>query len=260
VSCDGCGKSYPSYYNYTRLELKRFSAFLKVYHIVGRSYNAQSNAFSRKSEEESVIRGENVRVKISIHFSPAVIAKKFTTLKERQCLFHFFSTRHFQLEGCGLRSDGLYSCQYCSVRLPTLSGIKNHARMMVGGPYCSDSNILYTGGTRYHLLWRGVLDPRHFKRIRIQFLTVTDPDLALLQSDGNLRPLVYRPSRAPYFTLQASIISTHGPQWLYFEPLKLMYFDFNADPDPAFHLNANLDSYPGPKKNADLDPQPCCVD
>jgi hypothetical protein len=77
VSCDGCGKSYPSYYNYTRLELKRFNASLRIYHIVGRSYNARSNAFSRKSEKESVIGGENFRFKISIHFSPAVIAKKF---------------------------------------------------------------------------------------------------------------------------------------------------------------------------------------
>jgi hypothetical protein len=172
VSCDGCGKSYPSYYNYTRLELKRFSAFLRVYHIVGRSYNAQSNAFSRKSEKESVIRGENVRFKISIHFSPAVIEKKFTTLEERQCLFPlFFSTRHFQLEGCGLRADGMYSCQYCSVRLPTLSGIKNHARMMVGGPYCSVSNI-YWYQVPCTCFGAGIPDPRHFKRIRIQFLTV----------------------------------------------------------------------------------------
>jgi hypothetical protein len=90
VSCDGCGKSYPSYYNYTRLELKPFNDFLKIYHIVGRSYNAQSNAFSRKSEKESVIRGENFRSKISINFSPAVISKKFTTLEDRQCLFPLF--------------------------------------------------------------------------------------------------------------------------------------------------------------------------
>ncbi len=87
-----------------------------------------------------------------------------------------------------------------------------------------------------------------------------DPDPVLLQSDGNLRPLVYRPSRAPYLTLQAPLVSAHGPPLLYFEPLKLLYFDFNADLDPVFLFNANLDSYPCPKKNADPDPQPCCVD
>jgi hypothetical protein len=77
---------------------------LKIYHIVRRSYNAQSNAFSRKSEKESVIRGENVRFKISINFSPAVIAKKFTTLEERQCLFPLFfqpDTSNWRDAACG---------------------------------------------------------------------------------------------------------------------------------------------------------------
>jgi hypothetical protein len=36
-------------------------------------------------------------------------------------------------------------------------------------------------------------------------------------------------------------VSVHGPLWLYFEPQKLSNLDLNADPDPAFHSNADLD-------------------
>ncbi len=46
----------------------------------------------------------------------------------------------------------------------------------------------------------------------------------------------------------------HGPLWLYFEPIKLLNFDVNADPDPALHSNS--DSDPDSKINADPDPQP----
>jgi hypothetical protein len=38
-----------------------------------------------------------------------------------------------------------------------------------------------------------------------------------------------------------------------FEPLKLLNFDFNADPESAFISNAD----PISPNNADLDPQPC---
>ncbi len=55
-------------------------------------------------------------------------------------------------------------------------------------------------------------------------------------------------------SLQASIVSVHGPPRLYVEPLKLMNFDFNADPDPAFHSSADPD--PASKTIADLDPDP----
>jgi hypothetical protein len=40
---------------------------------------------------------------------------------------------------------------------------------------------------------------------------------------------------------------------LHFEPLKLLNFDFNADPDPALHSNADI----GFQKYADPDPHPC---
>ncbi len=49
-----------------------------------------------------------------------------------------------------------------------------------------------------------------------------DPDLVPHRSDANPRPLVYRPSMAPFS-----------------EPLELQNFDFNADPDPAFQTNAD---------------------
>jgi hypothetical protein len=42
-------------------------------------------------------------------------------------------------------------------------------------------------------------------------------------------------------SLQASISSVRGPLKLYFEPLKLLNFDFNADPDATFYSNANPD-------------------
>ncbi len=68
-----------------------------------------------------------------------------------------------------------------------------------------------------------------------------DPDPAPFQSDGNLRPLVYRSSRAPLASL-ASFVSVHGHPRLFFEPLN--HLILNADPDP------------NSKKNADPDPKP----
>jgi hypothetical protein len=43
--------------------------------------------------------------------------------------------------------------------------------------------------------------------------------------------------------LQAYIVSFHGPPWLHLESLKLINFDLNEDPDPAFHSNADPDSF-----------------
>jgi hypothetical protein len=36
-------------------------------------------------------------------------------------------------------------------------------------------------------------------------------------------------------------VSVHGPPRLHFESLKLLNYDFNADPDPAFPSNVNPD-------------------
>ncbi len=53
------------------------------------------------------------------------------------------------------------------------------------------------------------------------------------------------------------MMRVHGPLLLYFETLKLLNFDFNADPgpDPALHSNADPDQ--ASEINADPDPQPC---
>ncbi len=46
-------------------------------------------------------------------------------------------------------------------------------------------------------------------------------------------------------------MSVQGPSRLYFEPLKLLNFDFYADPDPAFHSSADPDQNLAAKNNAD---------
>jgi hypothetical protein len=43
--------------------------------------------------------------------------------------------------------------------------------------------------------------------------------------------------------LHASIVSVQGPPLLHFELLKLLNFDFNADPDPAFQSTADPDQH-----------------
>jgi hypothetical protein len=41
--------------------------------------------------------------------------------------------------------------------------------------------------------------------------------------------------------LYSSIVSVHDPPRLYFEPLKNLNFDLNADPGPGFHSYADAD-------------------
>jgi hypothetical protein len=61
----------------------------------------------------------------------------------------------------------------------------------------------------------------------------SDPDPAPLQSDRNLRPAVYRPSRLHF---EPPGLKCERPRpftaLLYFEPLQLLNFDLNADPQP----------------------------
>jgi hypothetical protein len=45
---------------------------------------------------------------------------------------------------------------------------------------------------------------------------------------------------------QAFDVSVHCPPRLNFEPVKLLNFDFNADPDPVFSLS-NEDQDPDPQ-------------
>jgi hypothetical protein len=56
-------------------------------------------------------------------------------------------------------------------------------------------------------------------------------------------------------SLHASILSVQDSPRLLFQPLKLLNFDFNVDPDPAFHSNSDSDA--ASKNNADPDPQAC---
>jgi hypothetical protein len=64
--------------------------------------------------------------------------------------------------------------------------------------------------------------------------------IQLLLKVMGIWPLVYRPySQASILSLQASIVSVHGPPRLYFEPLKLLAYEFNADPDSASKNNAD---------------------
>jgi hypothetical protein len=57
------------------------------------------------------------------------------------------------------------------------------------------------------------------------------------------------PSMAPFWASIPSLVNVHGPPLLHFEPLKLLNFDSNADPDPAFYSNADPD--PASRSNAD---------
>jgi hypothetical protein len=50
----------------------------------------------------------------------------------------------------------------------------------------------------------------------------------------------------PIISLQASIVSVYGLPRLYFQPLGLVNFDFNADPDPGPVSYINADPYDGP--------------
>ncbi len=59
-------------------------------------------------------------------------------------------------------------------------------------------------------------------------------------------------------TLNASIVCAHNPPWLHFEPVKLLNFDADSNPDrdPAFHSNADPDQNSENNPDPDSDPQP----
>ncbi len=61
---------------------------------------------------------------------------------------------------------------------------------------------------------------------------------------------VNRPSTTP---LWASTPPLWASTALHFEPLKILNFDINADPDPALQYNADLGTDPASKNNADPD-------
>jgi hypothetical protein len=61
------------------------------------------------------------------------------------------------------------------------------------------------------------------------------------------------PPQLHFEPLHAFIVSVHGPLWFNFQPPKLLNFDFDADPDPAFESGAVPD--PVFYSYADLDSQ-----
>ncbi len=71
------------------------------------------------------------------------------------------------------------------------------------------------------------------------FLVNADPDPASHNGEFNLRLLAYRPFQGCILILHTSILSVYGPPRLHFKSLKLLNFDFDADPDPAFHSSAD---------------------
>ncbi len=93
------------------------------------------------------------------------------------------------------------------------------------------------------------------KQIRIHLFHFNpDPeaDPAPHQIEENLRPLFYRPSRAPFWASSLLLwTSTALHVYLCFGPLKILIFEVNADRDPAFHSNADPD--PAFHSNADPD-------
>ncbi len=95
----------------------------------------------------------------------------------------------------------------------------------------------------------------HFNaRIRIRILLLIEV-MRICDHPGlqNLQGSIFR--------LHASTVSVHGPPRLHFGNLKLLSFDFNADPDPniAFHSDADPDPVSKKKRihvDSDPDPQP----
>jgi hypothetical protein len=93
---------------------------------------------------------------------------------------------------------------------------------------------------------------RHFTcmRIRIFILMYLDPDKARHQSDANLHPLGLGTPTSQIVSLHGSRVSLHGsrvslaPGWASITPLwastvQLLVFHSDADPNPAFHFDAD---------------------
>ncbi len=83
-----------------------------------------------------------------------------------------------------------------------------------------------------------VADPHHFNAHSAPdppSYFNADPNFAPHQSDVYLRPLVYKPSRAPLWAFRPPLRVRTVPPRLHFKPLKLP----NFDPYPNFHSNSH---------------------
>jgi hypothetical protein len=51
-------------------------------------------------------------------------------------------------------------------------------------------------------------------------------------------------------------LSVQGTLWLHFEPLQLLNFDFDANPDPDPDFDVDADPFPNPSVYSDAEPDP----
>jgi hypothetical protein len=109
-------------------------------------------------------------------------------------------------------------------------------------------SIWYRYEVNYFLLGAKVADPHHF---------TADPDPAFyFNTDSDLIKVCwYTEPPDSVLILQPFVAIIHGPLRLNVKPQKLLNYDLNADPDPAFHSNTDPDS--ASKNNADPDLHPC---
>jgi len=120
-------------------------------------------------------------------------------------------------------------------------------------PVVEDSHHLYEEQDPDPHHFNADLDPAfHFNRIRVQLHFNADPDPAAYQDDPNLRPLVYRLFRPPFWASSPPFCASAVPFWASAVPFWALNFDFHADPDPAFHSNTDPD--PASKHYADPNP------
>ncbi len=107
--------------------------------------------------------------------------------------------------------------------------------------------------TEYYPAFFRVADPHHFHADPDPaFHCNADPDLDPpfhFNADPNPDPELHQSER---ICNHWSAYALHGS----IQPLTILNFDFNADPDPAFHSNAGPDPDPAYRNNADPDPQP----
>ncbi len=95
-----------------------------------------------------------------------------------------------------------------------------------------------------------------------QIHNTADPGPVPLQSDGNLQPLIIRPSWAPFWASRPPFWASRPPFWgsmAEFWASKAIEIDLIADPDSSFHSYADPDWIQLLKImliHADPDPQP----
>ncbi len=123
-----------------------------------------------------------------------------------------------------------------------------------------EPNFLGCGG--FELVGSGsrIIRPDPFfplTRIQIRYFNLMQIQILLLQTDANLRPLVYRPSTGPIVFLCASIAKVHGPLWTFIA--SEIWFQCGSGTDFSLWLriwiSSDVDPDPAPWNDADSDLQ-----